>query len=71
MLSGGAAVAKLPDGSSLWFSARAIEDADGRSYEGRGLRPDVLVADRPAKAVGQEDAIVEAALQALESRLKK
>ncbi|MEO8189272.1 MAG: S41 family peptidase, partial [Acidobacteriota bacterium] len=60
MLSGGAAVAKLPDGSSLWFSSRAIEDAEGRSYEGRGLRPDVVVPDRPGQAPGQEDAIVEA-----------
>lgn len=70
MLSGGAAVAKLPDGSSLWFSARAIEDAEGRSYEGRGLRPDVVVPDRPGKA-GEEDAVVEAAIQALEARRKK
>ncbi|MEP6801991.1 MAG: S41 family peptidase [Acidobacteriota bacterium] len=71
MLSGGAAVAALPDGSSLWFSARAIEDADGRSYEGRGLSPDIVVADRPGKAAGQEDAVVEAAIQALEGRLKR
>ena len=71
MLSGGAAVATLPDGSSLWFSARAVEDADGRSYEGRGLSPDVVVADRPGKAAGQEDAVVEAAIQALEGRLKR
>ncbi|MCA1580494.1 MAG: PDZ domain-containing protein [Acidobacteria bacterium] len=71
MLSGGAAVAKLADGSTLWFSARAIEDADGRSYEGRGVRPDVLVPDRPAKAAGQEDAVVEAAIQALAARARK
>lgn len=71
MLSGGANVAKLPDGSSLWFSVRAVEDADGRSYEGRGVRPDVVVADRPGAAPGLEDAIIEAAIHALESRLKK
>ncbi|MDQ2870023.1 MAG: S41 family peptidase [Acidobacteriota bacterium] len=71
MLSGGAAVVKLPDGSSLWFSARAIEDADGQSYEGRGVRPDVVVADRPAKTAGQEDAVVEAAIRVLSARARK
>ena len=64
MASGGAASAKLLDGSTLWLSRRAIEDKDGRSYEGRGVTPDVVVADRPG-GEGCEDAIVEAGLKAL------
>jgi len=65
MLSGGAAVSKLSDGSTLWLSARAIEDDDGR-----GVPPDVPAADRPPAAPGEEDAIVEAAIRALEAREK-
>ena len=68
MASGGAAAQPLPDGSMLWYSARAIEGLDGKSYEGRGVAPDVAVADRPAAAAGQEDAIVEAAVKALAGR---
>jgi C-terminal processing protease CtpA/Prc len=47
------------------MSAAKIEDAAGRSYEGEGVPPDVVVADRPG-APGGEDAIVEAAIRALE-----
>jgi len=65
MASGGAAAVKLSDGSMLWFSERAIESLDGKSYEGRGVEPDVAVADRPAAVAGGEDAVVEAAIQAL------
>ncbi len=65
MASGGAAAVKLSDGSMLWFSERAIESLDGKSYEGRGVEPDVAVADRPAAAPGGEDAVIEAAIQAL------
>ena len=36
----------------------------GRSYEGEGVRPDVVVADRPG-APGGEDWIVEAGIRAL------
>lgn len=70
MLSGGASIAPLPDGSTLWFSARMIEDLAGRSYEGegRGVEPDVAVADRPPQGAGDEDAIVEAAIRELQSR---
>ena len=68
MASGGAAAAKLADGSTLWYSARAIEGLDGKSYEGQGVAPDVVVADRPGAGEGQEDAIVEAAMKALASR---
>jgi C-terminal processing protease CtpA/Prc len=68
MLSGGAAAEKLSDGSTLWLSRRAIRDLDGKSYEGRGVPPDVTVADRPAAQPGQEDAIVEAGLRALAPR---
>ncbi len=68
MASGGAAAARLTDGSTLWYSARAIEGLDGKSYEGQGVAPDVTVADRPAAVEGQEDAIVEAAVKALASR---
>lgn len=64
MASGGAAATKLSDGSTLWLSRRAIEDKDGRSYEGRGFVPDVVVLDRPGLQ-GREDAIVEAGLKAL------
>ncbi len=67
MASGGAAAQRLPDGSMLWYSARAIEGLDGRSYEGQGVAPDVTVADRPPAAEGQEDAVVEAAVRALAS----
>lgn len=65
MLSGGAAQAVLPDGSTLWYSARAIEDANGRSYEGKGIAPDVAVSSRPPAAAGEEDAVVEAAIRVL------
>jgi C-terminal processing protease CtpA/Prc len=65
MASGGASAQTLSDGSSLWLSRRAVEDAEGRSYEGRGVPPDVLVPDRPASEKGGEDAIVEAAIKAL------
>ena len=65
MASGGAAAEQLSDGSTLWFSERAIESLDGKTYEGRGVAPDVPVADRPPEADGQEDAIVEAGIKAL------
>lgn len=65
MASGGSHAQRLSDGSALWFSAAKIEDADGRSYEGQGVSPDTVVADRPG-AAGAEDAIVEAAIRALE-----
>ena len=67
MLAGGAVIVELPDKSTLWFSGRRIFDMDGRAYdgEGRGVPPDVVVADRPPAAPGQEDAIVEAAIRAL------
>jgi C-terminal processing protease CtpA/Prc len=67
MLSGGAMIVPLPDGSTLWFAARRIFDADGHAHdgEGKGVVPDVAVADRPPAAPGQEDAIVEAAIKAL------
>jgi carboxyl-terminal processing protease len=68
MASGGADARKLSDGSTLWLSARAIEDIDGRSYEGEGVPPDVEVADRAPVAPGEEEAIVEAGLRALRSR---
>ena len=65
MLSGGAAADRLSDGSTLFISRRAIRDRDGKSYEGRGVDPDVAVPDRPPAAAGQEDAIVEAGIRAL------
>jgi C-terminal processing protease CtpA/Prc len=68
MASGGAAAERLADGSTLWYSARAIEGLDGKSYEGQGVAPDIAVADRPGATEGQEDAIVEAAMKALGSR---
>lgn len=67
MASGGAHAHRLSDGSALWLSAAKIEDADGRSYEGEGVPPDAVVADRPG-AAGGEDAIVEAAIRALAKR---
>jgi C-terminal processing protease CtpA/Prc len=67
MASGGAAAERLSDGSMLWYTARAIEGLDGKSYEGAGVEPDVRVADRPPAAEGQEDAIVEAGVRALAS----
>ncbi len=68
MASGGASAEKLPDGSMLWISSRALEDLEGRSYEGRGVPPDIAVADRPPAAAGEEETIVEAGLRALASR---
>lgn len=65
MMSGGAAAERLSDGSTLWYTARAIEGLDGTSYEGRGVAPDLAVVDRPPAAAGGEDAIVEAAIRAL------
>jgi tricorn protease len=67
MMSGGAAAERLPDGSTLWYTARAIEGLDGKSYEGSGVVPDVAVADFPGTAAGGQDAIVEAAIRALAS----
>ncbi len=60
MASGGADARKLSDGSTLWLSAFAIESLDGHSYEGEGVPPDVVVADRPPARPGEEEAIVEA-----------
>lgn len=68
MATGGAFEHRLSDGSTLWVSAGSIEDAQGRSYEGRGVPPDVFVEDRPAAEAGKEEAIVEAALRALARR---
>jgi len=65
MMSGGAAAERLSDGSTLWYTARAIEGLDGTSYEGKGVAPDVAVADRPATSEGGEDAIVASAIRAL------
>jgi len=67
MASGGASAERLSDGSMLWFSERAIESLDGKTFEGTGVPPDVAVADRPAAGEGEEDAIVEAAIKALQS----
>lgn len=67
MASGGAAAERLSDGSTLWYSARAIEGLDGKSYEGAGVEPDVRAPDRPPAGEGREDAIVEAAIGALAS----
>jgi carboxyl-terminal processing protease len=64
MASGGSHAHDLPDGSTLWLTAARIEDAEGRSFEGDGVRPDVVVADRPG-APGEEDAVVEAGIRAL------
>jgi carboxyl-terminal processing protease len=68
MASGGASAERLSDGSMLWFSERAIESLDGKTFEGRGVEPDVAVADRPPSgADGEEDAVIEAAIKALQS----
>ncbi len=67
MASGGAAAERLSDGSTLWYTARAIEGLDGKSYEGAGVEPDVPIADRPPGSAGAEDAIVEAAIRTLAS----
>jgi C-terminal processing protease CtpA/Prc len=68
MASGGAGAHPLSDGSTLWITAYAIEDQDGRRYEGRGVEPDVRIADRLAARAGEEDAIVEAGIAALAGR---
>ena len=65
MASGGASAHTLSDGSTLWLSAGSLEDTQGVSYEGRGVAPDVTVADRPRAAAGEEDAVIEAAIRAL------
>jgi carboxyl-terminal processing protease len=65
MASGGAIPHGLSDGSALWLSLGALEDTQGVSYEGRGVAPDVTVADRPPAASGEEDAVIEAGIKAL------
>jgi len=65
MASGGASAETLADGSTLWLSRSAIEDAEGRSYEGQGIPPDVAVADHPAAAASEEDAVIEAGIKVL------
>ena len=71
MASGGASPVRLSDGSNLWLSHRAIESLDGKSYEGRGLEPDWVVADRPADSREGEDQIVEAGLKLLSGKNPK
>jgi C-terminal processing protease CtpA/Prc len=68
MASGGASAETLSDGSQLWMSRRAVEDIDGRSYEGHGVPPDIAAPDRPAAGAEGEDAVVEAAIRALAAR---
>jgi carboxyl-terminal processing protease len=68
MASGGAGATRLSDGSTLWLSGQAIESLDGKSYEGRGIEPDIAVSDRPAVRDGEEEAIVEAGLKTLQGR---
>ncbi len=68
MASGGATAEGLSDGSQLWISRRALEDAQGHSYEGHGIVPDVAAPDRPAATPGGEDQVVEAAIRALQAR---
>jgi C-terminal processing protease CtpA/Prc len=68
MASGGAGATRLSDGSTLWVSQQAIESLDGKSYEGRGIEPDIAVADRPPLGDGEEDAIVEAGLRVLQGK---
>ena len=65
MASGGAAPARLSDGSMLWLTREAIESLDGKSFEGHGIDPDVPVADRPPARAGQEEAAIEAGLKTL------
>ena len=65
MASGGAGPRRLSDGSTLFLSTQAIESLDGQSFEGKGIEPDVRVADRPAAQAGQEDAVVETGLKVL------
>jgi C-terminal processing protease CtpA/Prc len=65
MASGGASPARLSDGSMLWLARVAIETLDGKSYEGRGIEPDVAVADRPPARAGEEEAAIEAGLKTL------
>lgn len=65
MATGGAFSQKLSDGSSLWIATSQIEDDKGRSYEGRGVPPDVLVPDRPARSAGEEEMVIEAAIRVL------
>ena len=71
MASGGAAAERLSDGSTRWYTARAIAGLDGKSYEGEGVAPDVVVADRPAAREGEPDAIVDAGLKALAGASKQ
>ncbi|HYK42893.1 MAG TPA: S41 family peptidase [Thermoanaerobaculia bacterium] len=68
MLSGGASFARLSDGSGLWLTARAVEDEAGRPWEGRPVRPDVVIEDRPGEKPGDEDRIVEGAIRELARR---
>ena len=53
MASGGAAAERLPDGSMLWYTARAIEGLDGKSYEGRASFPTSPWPTGPARPRGR------------------
>jgi hypothetical protein len=67
MASGGASAERLSDGSTLWFSERAIESLDGKTFEGAASSR--TSRRRPsAAAEGEEDAVIEAAIRALQRR---
>jgi carboxyl-terminal processing protease len=68
MATGGAFSHRLSDGSWLWVSNSRIEDEKGRSYEGEGVAPDVLVPDRPAAGAEEEETVIEAGLRVLTGR---
>lgn len=68
MATGGAFSHRLSDGSWLWVSNSRIEDEKGRSYEGEGVAPDVLVPDRPPAGAGEEETVIEAGLRVLAGR---
>ncbi len=62
---------KLPDGLSMQFPTGRPETLDGVVLiEGTGVVPDILVPVTEQSAMGQEDAVLQAAVQALSEKIK-
>ena len=56
---------KFEDGSVLWLAEQAFQLPDGRSWEGKGLIPDLPVAAEWDEFTGNNDPVINAAAQDL------
>jgi C-terminal processing protease CtpA/Prc len=62
---------KLPDDITLQFPTGRHQTPDGKLViEGVGVVPDIIVPVTEASALGQEDALLDAAIQALQEKIK-